>query len=114
MLQVPATRTEIDSLIKIIDPQGSGSVNILQFDKIISDYRRKLQQASVDADDDDLTAKSAQELTFSPSRVTVKCSRCGIGIAGPPREKHARYYNQSLSYSIESGGSNSTILWFKA
>lgn len=97
VLQVPATRTEVESLINIIDPQGSGSVNILQFDKMISDYKRKLEQAASKAEDDTVILRSSQstkDLIFSPSRVSVKCVHCGIGTAEPPKEKHARYSKQ--------------------
>ncbi len=62
----------------------------MQFDKMITDYKHKLEQAASDAEDD-LTAQSAKDLILSPSRLSVKCACCGIGTAGPPKEKHARY-----------------------
>jgi len=64
-------------------------VNILQFDKLISDFRRKLQQAESDATPDSIPVPAA-EMVFSPSRVSIKCPHCTIGMAAPPRERASR------------------------
>ena len=67
-------------------------MNILQFDKVISDHRRKLQQQAR-AEGYDEESKFA-DLTFSPSRVSKMCPHCNIGLAGPPHERHPKYDNR--------------------
>ena len=79
-------------MISIIDLDSDGKVNILEFDKMLRDYHRKLlgreEGASDDSDTDDLKSIS---LVFSPSRVSTKCEHCLIGMAEPPKERNPKY-----------------------
>ena len=82
-------------MIGIIDTDRDGKVNILEFDKMLRDYHRKLLSRGaggedhLDSEDDN---KSATSLVFSPSRVSTKCEHCLIGKAEPPRDGNPRLY----------------------
>ena len=79
-------------MISIIDLDSDGKINILEFDKIIRDYHRKLLSHGEGVDDLDLDdVKSAVSLTFSPSRLSTKCEHCQIGMAEPPKERNPKY-----------------------
>lgn len=92
-MQAPASRSEIDRLISIIDFNQNGRIDILEFDKIIRHYHRLMLSQKYDSEpdtEDDEMKKSAISLTFSPSRVSHKCPDCDIGLAEPPIERNQR------------------------
>ena len=81
-------------MIGIIDLDSDGKINILEFDKMLREYHRKLLSREGGADnplDSEDDVKSAVSLTFSPSRVSTKCEHCLIGVAEPPRERNPKY-----------------------
>ena len=69
-------------------------INILGFDRMIRDYQKQLivhrHSSFVVTDEDDELKKSSVSLTFSPSRVSVKCPHCSIGVAEPVAEWNPR------------------------
>ena len=82
-------------MISIIDLDGDGKINILEFDKMLRDYHRKLlcrEQGGVtgEQESDDANSRSTVSLSFSPSRVSKKCEHCLIGKAEPPKERNPR------------------------
>ena len=70
--------------MKIID-SGERQLNILDLDRMIRDYQRTLPQPK-----DIFTEPECSYVTFSPSRVSVKCPHCDIGVAEPPVERNPR------------------------
>lgn len=84
------TKAEVEKLIKILDTDGNGMINILEFDKIIRQHHHKLLaqlQALVSPAEG---RSSTPGLVFSPSRVSAKCSSCSIGVAQPPIETNPK------------------------
>ncbi len=73
---------------------NNGRIDILEFDKVVRGYHRVLlSQRHADRSsepDEDMIVPTAN-LTFSPSRLSIKCPNCDIGLAGPPKEKGLRY-----------------------
>ena len=85
------TRTEIEELVKILDADGNGAVNILEFDKVIRKHHRALQsKAQSFSSDEEAALMSAVSLLLSPSRVSEKCPKCNIGLAEPPPDRNLR------------------------
>ena len=82
-------------MISIVDLDSDGKINILEFDKMLRDYHRKLLcreqgRAAIEEDALDGNSMSAVSLNFSPSRVSHKCEHCLIGVAEPPKERNPR------------------------
>lgn len=97
-LDVPATKAEIQELIKIVDIDGDNGIDILEFDKLIREFHRKLQAGYFPAEGkDDLHGESAVSLTFSPSRLSVKCPHCSIGLAEPQGELNSRFVKLKMT-----------------
>ena len=89
--QAPVTRSETEELVKILDTDGNGTVNILELDKIIRKHHRALQsRAPSFSSDEEIASMSAVSLLLSPSRVSEKCPRCDIGLAEPPPDMNVR------------------------
>ena len=81
-------------MITIIDLDSDGKINILEFDKMLRDYHRKLLSREEGASDDldsDVDDLKSVSLVFSPSRVSTKCEHCLIGNAEPPKERNPKY-----------------------
>ena len=103
VLKAPATKSEIDRLISIIDTGKHGKLNILEFDKIIRHYHRILLSQKYDSEpESDEEVKSAVNLTFSPSRISLKCPHCKIGKAEPPKERNLRYEMYERKKAVNS------------
>ncbi len=99
-MQAPMTKAEVQSLVKLLDVDGDGMINILEFDKIIRrHYHTLLAQLqalfSPTGSSSDGSRCSTPGLLFSPSRVSTKCPSCEIGIAEPPIERNPKLVNSS-------------------
>ena len=79
-------------MISIIDLDSDGKINILEFDKMLREYHRKLlSRDAAGAGEEPDSDKSTTSLVFSPSRVSTKCEHCLIGKAEPPKERNPRF-----------------------
>lgn len=85
------TRSETNELIKILDINHDGQLDILEFDRMIRKEHRRLLAKSVSSLDSENEQGSTPSLMFSPSRVSTKCPNCEIGRAEPPSERNPRY-----------------------
>ena len=94
------TKKEIEQLMPIIDEDGDGKINLLEFDGTIREYHRRLIMRTPLGGEEsgDDSSKSAVSLLFSPSRVSTKCPCCEIGLAEPPIERNPRYGDHDYSY----------------
>ncbi len=98
-LKAPVTKAELHSLMTILDADGDGMIDILEFDKIIRQHHRKLmaqlQAFMSPAGSSDSGSCSSPGLLFSPSRTSAKCPSCAIGLAEPPVERNPKLVHMS-------------------
>ena len=93
------TRSETAQLIKILDINNDGQLDILEFDRMIRKEHRRLVAKSVSSLDSENEQGSTPSLVFSPSRVSTKCPNCEIGRAEPPSERNPRYLRFSRHFT---------------
>jgi len=86
------TRLEINQLISVLDVNKDGEVSFLELDQTIQKEHQRLLARSVSSGTEETGSNggSTDGLTFSLSRVSVKCPNCEIRIAEPPTERNPR------------------------